>query len=238
MIELEARLLRLPLRLGVAALAAQVDRADLAVRLVLVVAARARALGVEVRAQALLVDRLVATGAVGDGVLAAQLPAGELVIERLRPADRAPAHEIEAAAAMLLVAHLARPVLHPRRGVKAFAGVDPLLEVLVIVAREALGGRHGIVGLVAARALILAIDRGVARGELARRRLEEIVGARAAREQDCGDRERKEPGSRHGHSSALIPIWNSCAVSTRRVRVAPGWRTDIPVHSVVARLKS
>src|SRR5213078_3690831 len=166
-IELEPRLLRLPLRLAVAALAAQVDRADLAVRLILGVAARTRAIGVEVRAQALLVERLVTGGAVGDRVLAPELPARELVIERPGPTDRGPAHQIEAAAAVLLVAYLARPVHDPGRRVEALVGVDPPLEVLVVVAGQAPGGRHRVVGLVAARALILAIDRGVARGELA-----------------------------------------------------------------------
>src|SRR5690349_9243876 len=88
-VELERRLLGFPLRLAVAALAAQVDRADCTVRLLLGVAARARALGMEVGPQALLVDRLVAAGAVGHRMLAGELPAGELVIEHLGPADRA-----------------------------------------------------------------------------------------------------------------------------------------------------
>src|ERR1044071_1499380 len=236
-VELEALLRRLPLRLAVAALAAQVDRADLAVRLVLAVTAGARAVGVEIGPQALLVDGAVTARAVGDRVLAAQLPAGELVIERLGPTDRAPPHEVEAAAAVLLVADLARPVLDLGRRVKALAGIDPLLEILVVVAREALGGRHRLVALVAGRALILAVDRGVAGGELAGGRLEEVVGAHATRDHQGGS-DREVPGSDHDHSSVLIPIWNSCAVSMRRVRVAPGWRVDIPVHSVVARSKS
>src|SRR5439155_1694631 len=102
-IELERRLLRLPLRLAVAALALHDRRANLAVRLVLAVAAAARALGVEIGAQPLLVGRLVAPRAVADRVLALERPAGERVVERLRPADRGPPHEIEATAAVLLV---------------------------------------------------------------------------------------------------------------------------------------
>src|SRR5262245_24080425 len=97
-IEVEARARRLPLGLAVAAIAAQVGRADRTVRLILGVAAAAVALGVEVGAQPLLVGRLVAVRAARDRVLALELPAGELVVERLAAADRAPPHQIEAPA--------------------------------------------------------------------------------------------------------------------------------------------
>ena len=95
------------------------------------------------------------------------------------------------------------------------------------------------------------VDRSVAPGELAGRRLQEIVGARGAgpKRDDRDDPDEREPerqggplcggsGGHGAHSSALIPSWTSWAVSTRRVRVTPGCRADIPDHSVVARPKS
>src|SRR6185503_20575853 len=181
----------------------------------------------------------VAARAARDRMLALELPAGELVVERLAAADRAPPHQIEAPAAVLLVAHLARVALHARRRMEALAGVDPLLEVLVFVAAEAPGGRDRLVGLVAGRALILAIDRGVARRQLAGRRLQEVVGAAAP----GGDRDHRTDEHAltelvHDYNEVLMPSWTSCAVSMRRVRVAPGCRTDIPVHWVDARPKS
>src|SRR6185436_12468330 len=148
-IEVERPLRRLPYRLGVAALAARARRAHLAVRLILGVAAVAGAGGAEVRPQPLPVRGRVAARAVGARVLALQRPARQRVIELRRGADRHPAHRIEAAAAVLLVAQPARPALHLLRRVEADPGVDPLLEVLVVVTAQALARRDLPVALVA-----------------------------------------------------------------------------------------
>jgi hypothetical protein len=180
-VELEDLLLRLPHALAVAALARQHLLALELVRLILLVAAlrAAQPIRAHVHPEALgLVARGVALRAVGARVLAVERPAGELVIEGLLAAlDRGPAHEIEAAVLVLLVADLALLALDQRRRVEALAGRDPRAQVLVIVTAEALVVRQIARAVdVAVVALVLRVERGVARRERARRGREEVIG--------------------------------------------------------------
>ncbi len=167
-IELELGLRWLPRARGVAVAALLVNLADRAVLGVLRVAAAARLVRVEIGPQPLrLVARGVAGLALGGGVLALECEGRELVIERLRAVDRGPAHEVEVAAAVLLVAQLARTALDLDRDVEAFAAIDLGLEIRVIMTAEALVGGDRVVGLVTGGALILGVETRVALGQLA-----------------------------------------------------------------------
>ena len=207
-IELLVALLRRPRGVEVAAIAAQQRRPQRAVGLVLVAAA-AGVVGAEVRAQALAVGALVAVVARHRGVLARELPAGQPVIERLGAADRAPAHQIEAAAAVLLVAQLAVAAGGLGRGVEALAGVDARLQVAVIVTAQALRGADRAIGLVAGVAAVGVVERRVALRQRARRRGQEVV---AARDADAHDHQRgdQQPAA-PAHRPAPIPNDTSCA---------------------------
>src|SRR5207245_9327832 len=102
------------------------------------VAGAAQLVGAHVRLEALRVALLVAVGAVGRRVLAVELPAGLIVIERLLAADRLPAHDVVAAVLVLVVAGLARLVADLGAGMEPLAGANAIAEVIVIVAAQAL----------------------------------------------------------------------------------------------------
>ncbi len=116
-IELHRALLRLPHGLGVAAVAAQQILLLELVRLIVAVTARRTAQRVRPheRLQALLVLRLVAIVAVDRGVLAVELPPGEIVVEAgLAAGLRLPAHDVERSLLVLAVTGLAALRLHRR----------------------------------------------------------------------------------------------------------------------------
>ncbi len=244
-VEVERRPLRLPRRLAVATLAPLMRLADVAVRLLLLVAGAAGRLGPEERAQPLLVDRLVAVGAVGRRVFPPQRPAGQIVVERLHAAERAPAHEVELATAVVLVAQLAGDALDLDRDVQALALGDAPAQVLVVVTAQALGAGDRVVGLVARAALIRRVERGVAARQLARRGLEEVLGrgrVRAPGQPQHHQPEGEEPEPprprrawRAHQNSAAMPSCRSWVVSMRRALVTPGCRTDGPDQRVLAR---
>jgi hypothetical protein len=247
-VEVERRPLRLPRRLAVATLAPLMRLADVAVRLLLLVAGAAGWLGPEERAQPLLVDRLVAVGAVGRRVFPPQRPAGQIVVERLHAAERAPAHEVELATAVVLVAQLAGDALDLDRDVQALALGDAPAQVLVVVTAQALGAGDRVVGLVARAALIRRVERGVAARQLARRGLEEVLGrgrVRAPGQPQHHQPEGEEPEPprprrawRAHQNSAAMPSCRSWVVSMRRALVTPGCRTDGPDQRVLARRSS
>ena len=177
-VELEALLRRLPHTLAVAALAGEHVLALELVRLIARVATArpAQLVSAHVRLEALLVARLVALRAVGVAVLALERPARRVVVEVLLAAlEVRPAHQVVRRALVLLVARLALLAGDGRGGVEALLGVDALLQIIVIVAAEALVARHLARAVdVALVAVGLVVERGVALRECARRRAEEI----------------------------------------------------------------
>jgi hypothetical protein len=78
---------------------------------------------------------------------------------------------------VLLVADLALLAPDEPRRVEALAGRDPRPEVLVVVTPEALLVRHVARAVdVAVVALVLVVERSVARRQRARRAGEEVIG--------------------------------------------------------------
>jgi hypothetical protein len=157
-------------------------------------------------------------------VLALQLPAGQVVIEALLAAlDRRPAHQIEAAALVLLVADLALLPGDEGRRVEALVRGDLRAEVLVVVAAEALRVRDVARAVdVAVVAVVRVVERPVARRERARRGREEIVGRRGAAEaeEDHGgssEADRESEPLHHFHFTSLHETTKSrCALPRTR----------------------
>jgi hypothetical protein len=157
-VEVEDLLGRLPVDLGVAAVALEHLLPLEVVRLIVLVARAAHARLAEEQAQALLVLARVAVLALGRGVLAVQLELGPLVVVRAEcvlSAERGPAHEVEAAALVVEVAVPALLAGDLHRRMQALARDDLRLLIGVIVAAQALVvGQLFTVGM-ALRAVVL-----------------------------------------------------------------------------------
>ena len=108
--------------------------------------------------------------------------AGERVVERRAP-RLAPVHELELGALVLDVALPAIAVLRAR--VQALAGGDPLLQRLV--ARQALGLRDPLPGVVTVEAARAALELGVRAAQGSGRDLGACAGGEPE-EHDAGER--------------------------------------------------
>ena len=91
-------------------------------------------------------------------VLRFQRPACLKVIELFDAPNGFPAHQIEAAAAMLLMTLLAFRVLHSRRGMEALVGGNALAQVFMVVTPKAFAAGQRLAIGVALIAVLLAIQ--------------------------------------------------------------------------------
>lgn len=157
---------RLPGSLRVTALAAHEGLAYRPMRLIFLVAVAATLALADEDSQALPVGPCMAFLAVDDLMFCLECPARLRVVEVLLAADCLPAHQVETAASMILVALLAGLTSYQPRGVKALICLDSFAQIFVIMAAETFVAVHALTAVVASVALVLPIQARVTGREL------------------------------------------------------------------------